>query len=129
MAAADPNIVLYNPSGAELRLTAAEWSALLATARANGWEERGTVAPPLRFDEDGRAVREDRWTGAYEEPRGQMIRRVDARAMAEALDGLPQFAHFVRFAGDGLLITEASRPARARVIRMEVPAHQYAWRR
>ncbi len=73
----------------------------------HGWSPAGTLAPPRGMWE----LDEENWSGSYERPLGQEVRREDARRFGEGLglareaefDGLREFSLV-----SGFLVCEAA---------------------
>ncbi|MEZ5351024.1 MAG: hypothetical protein R2762_00175 [Bryobacteraceae bacterium] len=87
---------LINHTGDEIEMSAAEWSEIRQLAVLHGWTPQGTSAPPLDFD----ARRTGRWSGSYDAPTGQMVRREDAARLADAIE-LARRPHHHRLLSEG----------------------------
>lgn len=100
-------VALYHPTGRSLLLSAMCWRRALECARMHGWSPAGTLAPPRGMWE----LDEENWSGDYERPLGQEVRREDARLFGEALGvaGDAEFGGLREFSlVSGFLVCEAA---------------------
>jgi hypothetical protein len=79
-------LTFYNQSGEAFDIAADEWKFLCEAAVSSGWRPAGTLKPPITFDIDriGTAAKAP-WSREYLVPRGQIVKRTDARNLGAAL--------------------------------------------
>ncbi|MFN7922566.1 MAG: hypothetical protein U0Q16_20855 [Bryobacteraceae bacterium] len=73
---------LFNQAGESFDISAGEWNEVLVAAERYGWHPRGTSRPAVSWDFAERR----QWDGDYRNPKGQIVIRQDAAALATAVD-------------------------------------------